>query len=260
MIRAISPHWLVALPLLVSGCFGVSCRPLPTTTSQSPPPLAAGARGTVICVPGAGGFPAICKALSDTIEARGEGLQVETFEWTHGNWRILADHVDQSNIQYQGARLAQRLVCVKQQCPTRPVYVLAHSAGSAVVLAAACHLPPDSVDRIVFLAPAVSASYDLRPALTCASRGVDVFYSERDRWALGVGTTIFGSTDRHWGPVAGRVGFQPRPCCRADEALLSKLRQHPWHPCLTWAGNYGGHYGTYQPAFLQAYVLPLLRP
>ena len=43
-----------------------------------------------------------------------------------------------------------------------------------------------------------------------------------------------------------------------DAALYSKLRQHPWNSGLAWTGNRGGHYGSYEPGFLQAFVLPLL--
>jgi hypothetical protein len=121
-------------------------------------------------------------------------------------------------------------------------------------------LPPDSVERMVLLAPAVSATYDLRPALASCRRGVDVFYSGRDWAALGIGTALVGTADRRWSAAAGRVGFRPVADCPGDQALFARLRQHPWHPCVTWAGNAGGHYGGYQPAFLRAYVLPLLRP
>ena len=57
---------------------------------------------------------------------------------------------------------------------------------------------------------------------------------------------------------AGRCGFEPLIATPADACLYRKLRQHPWHPAIAWTGNYGGHYGAYQPGFLKAYILPLL--
>src|SRR5262249_10271481 len=145
-----------------------------------------------------------------------------------------------------------------QEHPGCKVWFLSHSAGSQVVLAAAENLPPESVERIVLLAPSVSADYDLRQALACARRGIDVFWRERDWWALGVGTGVVGTADRRWTEPAGRVGFRPVVCDDADAALYTRLRQYPWDPCVEWTGNRGGHYAAYQPTFLRFYVLPLL--
>src|SRR5205807_2637254 len=145
----------------------------------------------------------------------------------------------------------------------------------AVVLAAAEALPPDSVDRIVLLAPAVSSAYDLRPALACARGGVDVFYSARDWAFLGLGVELLGTADGCPGDAAGRVGFCPaaagRPgaaaggagCCAAaagpaDAALDARLRPPPWDPGRAWTGSRGGHSGCYQPVFPRPNVLPLL--
>src|SRR5947207_1011475 len=107
------------------------------------------------------------------------------------------------------------------------------------------------------MAPSVSADYDLRPALLGVRDGLDVFCSARDWGYLGIGTALVGTSDRHWSAAGGRVGFRPRVERPEDVALYGRLRQHPWDPCLAWTGNRGGHYGTYQPEYLCAYVLPL---
>jgi pimeloyl-ACP methyl ester carboxylesterase len=213
----------------------------------------------VLCVPGAGGFPLICETLAEGIQEQGLPLATEPFEWTHGYLRVLSDHLDTEHICCQAHRLAGRIAALKQECPTRSVSVLAHSAGCMVCLEAARLLPPNSLNHMILLAPAVSAEYDLRPALACAAGGVDVFYSRRDWWALGLGIAVLGTADRRWEAAAGRVGFQPEGVCPGDEALFARLRQHPWDWCMTWAGNWGGHYGAYRPTYLRAYVLPLLR-
>src|SRR5947207_2649584 len=79
--------------------------------------------------------------------------------------------------------------------------------------AAAEFLPPDSVERVVLLAPSVSAEYDLGPALACAREGIDVFHSGRDRAYLGLGVRLLGTADRHWSDAAGRVGFRVPAAC-----------------------------------------------
>jgi hypothetical protein len=85
-----------------------------------------------------------------------------------------------------------------------------------------------------------------------------VFYSSRDRLILGLGMRIIGTSERACRTAAGQHGFTPIIVCPADTALYGKLRQHPWAPVLEWSGNNGGHYGSIQVGFLQAYVLPLL--
>ena len=135
---------------------------------------------------------------------------------------------------------------------------MGHSAGCAVVLAAAELLPPQSVDRIILLAPSVCAAYDLRPALRTARDGIDVFHSNEDRLVLGLGVRIVGTTERSSRMAAGQGGFIPVVACPADAALYGKLRQHPWDPVVEWTGHNGGHFGNNEPGFLRAYVLPLL--
>lgn len=136
---------------------------------------------------------------------------------------------------------------------------MAHSAGAMVTLESTRWLLPDSVDRIILLAPAVSADYDLRQTLVPARLGVDVFTSKRDRFYLGLGTAVVGTADGKIGrPAAGRVGFDTSGTTSADILLLARLRQHPWDRSVNWTGNVGNHSGTLQPRFLKTYVLPLL--
>jgi hypothetical protein len=116
------------------------------------------------------------------------------------------------------------------------------------------------LDRIILLAPAVSVKHDLRPALTCAARGIDVFYSRHDWACLGIGIFLAGTTDRCWTMAAGKAGFRPHVINHEDETLYAKLRQYPWDSTLSWTGHKGGHYGSYQPTFLRLFVLPLLTP
>jgi pimeloyl-ACP methyl ester carboxylesterase len=214
----------------------------------------------VFAADGAGGFQATSRSLRQTAAEQGLPVLVETVAWTHGYGRVLADQIDRAHLEAEGRRLAERVASWRQRWPDRPVYLVGHSAGCGVVLAAAESLRQGSVERIVLLAPAASAEQDLRPALACARLGVDVFHSKRDWGYLGVGVALAGTTDRRWAPAAGRVGFRPAAAGPCDDALFAKLRQHPWDRSVAWTGNRGGHYGTYQPTFLRAYVLPLLTP
>jgi pimeloyl-ACP methyl ester carboxylesterase len=214
----------------------------------------------VFVADGAGGFESTSSALRKAIAAEGAPLGVDALDWSHGPGRFIADQTDFDHARVEGQRLAAMVLARRQACPSSPIYLMGHSAGSAVVLTAADYLPPGCVDEIVLLSSSISADYDLRPALRCSRRGIDAFYSQRDLAYLGLGVALVGTADRQWNAPAGRVGFQPLGSSPEDVALYKKLRQHCWDPAVSWTGNEGGHRGSYQPRFLQAYVLPLLVP
>jgi pimeloyl-ACP methyl ester carboxylesterase len=241
----------------LSGCTNLPTRETTQSNMPAPAPPAATC-GVVFCADGAGGYGGTSRALQEAIAKEGKPIRIELVPWSHGYGRVAVDHTDQGNIQEQACCLAKQVQGWLAMHPGQPVYLIGHSAGSAVVLEAGCRLPPDSIERIILLAPSVSAKYDLRPALASARGGVDVFTSRRDFWALGIGTRLFGTTDRRWTSAAGRVGFRTLGNSPCDQALYARLHQHPWDCCQSWTGHQGGHYGAYRPGFLHAYVLPLL--
>jgi pimeloyl-ACP methyl ester carboxylesterase len=220
--------------------------------------LAANPRGAVFSADGAGGWEATSEALQSAVEEAGLSLYVEPVEWSHGFGRVFSDQMDLGHAQCEGQRLAARIATLRQEHPEWDIYLVGHSAGCTVVLSAGANLPPNTVKRIVLLAPSVSADYDLRPALRSSRDGIDVFFSPRDVFYLGVGIALTGTADRRWSsPAAGRTGFRPIVENCQDAPLYSKLRQHGWDPCVEWTGNRGGHYDAYKSAYLRSYVLPL---
>ncbi len=223
------------------------------------PVLDGSQRGVIFAVDGAGGFLATSKALIRESELAHLPLAVVPVDWTHGYGRVLADQIDWRHARESGCKLAGQILEYRQAFPQGKVYIVAHSAGCAAGLAAAEAVPPESIDRIVLLAPSISSDYDLRPALASVREGIDVFYSARDVAHLGLGVALTGTADGCWGcRAAGRIGFQSPLSNSEGNCLFAKLRQHPWSPELAWTGNHGGHYGGYQPEFLSAFVLPLL--
>jgi pimeloyl-ACP methyl ester carboxylesterase len=244
--------FLLAVAAAAAGCAG------PPFTVYSPPPAVA-CRGVVLVADGAGNFQAASAALEKVAASAGLPLQVRPFVWSHGSPRALADHLDYEHARAEGRRLAAEVLTLRREWPGAEIHLVGHSAGCAVVVAAGDCLPPDGVDGAILLAPALSADYDLRPTLRAARQGLDVFYSEHDWFYLGVVTGLLGTSDRRWCAAGGRLGFRPHADTPADVALLARLRQHAWQPAFAAAGNLGGHYGCYQPAFLRTHVLPLLR-
>jgi pimeloyl-ACP methyl ester carboxylesterase len=228
------------------------------TAAPFPAPHAAAPR-IVYVIDGAGGFEATSRTIRETALADGLPLEVRSFHWTHGYCRILADQMHAAHMRREGQRLAELVMQQRQQSPGQPISLVGHSAGCGLVLVAAEHLPPNSLDRIILMAPAVSVGHDLRPALASARHGMDVFCSDHDWACLSIGVCLAGTTDRRWTlAAAGKVGFRPTGSCSGDAALYSRLRQYPWDASLAWTGHRGGHYGSYQPGFLRVFVFPLL--
>jgi pimeloyl-ACP methyl ester carboxylesterase len=247
--------FLAGLLPLLTGCLAPGYRAEVYHTASPPrvPPT-----GVVFVANGSGDFRTVSTNLCQVVTQTCTPLEVQTFVWSLGYGRYMSDHVNHTNHLVQGQRLAAEVRAYHQAYSDRKVYLIGHSAGSAVVLAAAEQLPPDSVDRIILLAPSVCAAYDLRPALRTARRGIDVFYSQDDRIILGVAMLIVGTADHGCRVAAGHSGFTPVVGSTEDAALYGRLRQHPWDPVVEWSGNNGGHYGSNQAGFLRAYVLPLL--
>jgi pimeloyl-ACP methyl ester carboxylesterase len=247
---------VVFLLAMVSGCATTSSETQGAVSSRvAPPPQAT---SIVFCADGAGGFSATTETLRETARAARLPIRVEMIDWSHGRWRVWMDHLHHANIVEKGRILAVQLRQWRAQQPGLPIHLVGHSAGCAVVLAAAEEMPAGSLERIVLLAPSVSSCYDLRPALASTRQGIDVFSSRSDWFVLGFGMRISGTTDRRWTSAAGRVGFEPVGTTPADAALYTRLHQHFWEPSQAWTGNRGGHYGSFEEKFLRAYVLPLL--
>jgi pimeloyl-ACP methyl ester carboxylesterase len=207
---------------------------------------------------GAGDFRATSMSVDHVVHGEGAPVCVERIDWSHGYGRIFADQLDREFARKQGRLLAQELTQRKQAQPHCRIFLLAHSAGSLVVLSAASAMPPESIERVVLLAPSVRADYDLRRALRATRRGLDVYYSpNRDfyvRGAAALAALVHFELKRR----AGQVGFEPVIESDADAQLYEKLRLIPWDPSFESAGNSGGHYGARQPEFLKEYVLPLM--
>jgi pimeloyl-ACP methyl ester carboxylesterase len=239
------------LPALLCSALVTACTP-GVAAAQAPV-----AQGVVIVCDGSGDIRTLSAGMARAVAEARLPLYVETFVWSHGYGRYVIDHADHRNHLAMGRLLAERVLAWRRCYPGLKIYLAGHSAGNAVVLAAAERFPPDTVDRIVLLAPSVSPGYDLRAALASSREGIDAFISDHDRIVLDFAMRVVGTADRRWGPAAGRVGFRPVVCTPTDAALYTRLRQHSWDPVVSWTGHEGGHYGNNRCAFLSAYVLPL---
>jgi pimeloyl-ACP methyl ester carboxylesterase len=251
-------NWILgALLLLVPACAQI---PRQEDVAQLPLKPLVAPHHVLFVADGAGDFRACSMTVRSTAEADGWPLDVVTFVWSHGYLQSYADHVEYGYARERGRELAERVLQQKQQQPDLPVSLMGHSDGSGVVLAAAEQLPPETLDRIVLLAPGVSVDYDLRPALRSVRNGVDVFWSPADRVWLGAFAVLGGSQDdANQSRTAGRYGFEPANVLPEEVGLFGKLHQYEWNRTMLPTGNDGGHYGAYAPSHLRKFVLPLFQ-
>ncbi len=245
---------LATLALLASfGCVG-SRGQLSACTPGEPD-----CRDVVFVADGAGDFRAASQAVERVVQAEGLRLCVEPIIWSHGYGRVFIDQIAREYASERGRCLAIELQRRREAQPGIRIYLLAHSAGSRVVLAAAEAMPPESIERIVLLGPSVQTAYDLRCALRATRRSIDVYYSpEKDQYLKGA-AVLAAVFHCEFSRRAGQIGFTPVIESEADAKLYSKLRLIPWDPSFEEAGNRGGHYGGYQPEFLKEIVLPLMK-
>lgn len=207
----------------------------------------------VFTVDGSGWLRGIGDDMRQALVDAGLAVQVESFAWSHGPGRVLADLHAHDHQKAKGQELAELILAHRLLCPVGKVYVVCHSSGAAVVMAAAQELPADAIERVVFLAPALGPTFDLRPALRAARKGIDSFHSQSDMIG-GLVLALMGNADGQFETSAACVGFT----LPADDALYANLRQHAWDWGMGKTGYFGGHFGCTRPAFLRAYVVPLL--
>jgi pimeloyl-ACP methyl ester carboxylesterase len=228
----------------------------------APPDLATGqaARGMVIVADGVGGLDLCGTALCHVMGTLQIPYQVEVVSWGHGFGRWHADLTNAANRDRRAREIADAVLQFRNEHPSAPVYLVGKSGGTGLVVMALEHLPENAVEAIVLLAPALSPTYDLAPALSAVRREMVVFWSPLDVIVLGLGTLVFGTIDRIKSVSAGLVGFRgPEPGDDARAIQYRKLRQVRWSIEMATTGYLGGHVGPDSPAFLRKYVVPLLR-
>lgn len=217
--------------------------------------------GLIFVIGGVGGLDPLQMCAPHTLPYAGVPHAIEVFSWTHGICRPLRDLQDTRYLLQQAERLANAIREARRREPNRPIYLLGHSAGAGIALAAAEQLPPACLERIILLAAAVSPRYDLRGALRATRLEVVSFNSTYDRLCLDWCTSLFGTVDRVYGHAAGLDGFRP-PANLDDEGerLYRRLVQVPWRLEMVWKCTDGLHNGACMPIFLATRVAPWLKP
>jgi pimeloyl-ACP methyl ester carboxylesterase len=211
--------------------------------------------GIIFVANDAGDTTALTENLCEVLSVNQWPMRVATTRWSSfggpaRDYNYAALH------RAHGLRMAAQVMAAQRAYPGAKIYLMGHSSGAHVVLAAAEALPPGSIDRIVLLSPAVSCTYDLRRALKASREGMDVYTSLQDGVLIDR-VDMFGTADGIRDvPAAGVVGFRCPPRSAPDAQLYHLLRQYPFRPEMDSTGNWGYHFGSIQCNFLRLVVLP----
>jgi pimeloyl-ACP methyl ester carboxylesterase len=216
-------------------------------------------REVVFLLDGVGGYQSTVVRVRQVLRELGDPIGSVIFDWqTACTGEIFSDLTWLRRNRVMGARLARRIRAFQRSYPGTPVHIFALSGGAGIAAFACAYLRPEErIETLLLGCPALSPTYDLSPAL----RGVHRAYalvSRRDSFFLGLGTRLFGTTDRVRTDAAGRVGFL-EPGGEAAATYDGRLRQLHWEPSLAALGHHGGHLDWLQPTFLRAYLMPMLR-
>jgi pimeloyl-ACP methyl ester carboxylesterase len=218
-------------------------------------------REVLFVVDGVGGFQFAPALVRRALRQAGSSLCTILFDWQFGlTGEIWTDLMWLRRNRVMGAKFARKLLAFRRSRPDIRIHVLAASGGAGIaVFACEALRGRPLVDSLVLACPALSPEYNLAPALR-AVRRCYAMVSEKDRFILGLGTTVFGTTDRRFCSAAGCVGFRLPP--GADNAVREcyrRLYQIRWTPELRRDGHPGSHTSWASVRFVRRHLLPILR-
>jgi pimeloyl-ACP methyl ester carboxylesterase len=186
--------------------------------------------------------------------------RVTCFRWQWGlPGEIYTDLCWLRRNRVMGAKLARQLLAYRREHPDARIHLLAYSGGAGIGVFA-CEALKDRqiIETLVLACPAMSIEYNLAPALRAVKRCYNLA-SHKDKWVLGLGTRIFGTTDRRFSASGGMSGFRiPADASEADRESYQRMREIHWDDTLLAEGHPGGHTSWATTRFLSRHLTPIL--
>lgn len=215
--------------------------------------------GLVVSLGGVGGYNWGTRWLRTGLDEAGVGAAIHIYDWSKGpGGMFVGDLTDRARNRAIAQDLARTVSTYVAAMPDRPVALIGHSGGAAVVVWALEAMPESCrVDRVILLAPALAPAYDLSEALKRVEKRMYVMYSPADVGLMAAGTMVFGTMDGQHSVSAGLAGFA-LPAQTADLRQYAKVRQVQWNLDLVKAGHLGGHMGWTTTRFARDYLAPIL--
>lgn len=165
-------------------------------------------------------------------------------------WLVLPVIMDSRMLEAEARRLAEFIINCRREHPDRSIRLIGYSAGGYVMIRALELLGDDiSVDSSAVIAGAFSPRRDLTVATARINGKLTICWSPGDWIILGLGTLIFGTTDRLHSPGIGMLG--PRGQSPAVQTIC-------WNPKMLLVGHLGGHFSAACSGFIRRYLAPAM--
>ncbi len=220
--------------------------------------------GLTLVLPGVESESVFTYGMCDGLHDGGVKGAIRVFDWGlpfPGGYFANLTRIDRN--RRRAVDIAQAICAYQDAYPGRPVNLVAQSGGGGIAVFAAEALPEGrSIDSIVLLGPALSPTYNLAKALGKTRKGILNSYSTRDRYILGWGCRVFGTTDRKFTAAAGCLGFQMPEGLTVEEKGLydEKLVQLEWCQEMAECGtHWGGHICCGSEIYLSRHIAPWMK-
>lgn len=217
------------------------------------------ADGITFVLPGVEGESPYVYNMRDGLRDAGIPGEVAIFDWCvpfpRGYFKNL---MDLPRNRERAGQLTRRIMDHQHAHPSSPVHIVANSGGAYIALMAVEALPLDRpIEGVVLLGGAVSHGYCLADALARTRKGILNSYSSRDRMILGLGTQIFGTSDRKHSASCGHKGFTVPDADSPHAAAYGKLKQIAWQPWMSAdCDHWGNHLTSASRKYVRKYIAP----
>jgi pimeloyl-ACP methyl ester carboxylesterase len=234
---------------------GPTTRPAPSETLLAK----VCAKGPLLLhLPGVAGYRYCDRRMLAGLRDASVDAHIVVYDWTENDPGIHALQAYDRH-QREAQTIADLIAAHAAADPQSPIYLTAHSGGCGLAAWALAKLPPDvKVQTVLFIAPALSPTFDLSPALRHVNGKLYAFSSRFDTLILFTGTRLFGTIDGVQTEAAGYCGFiQPK---QADPLLYQKLISRTYQADWARYSDFGDHIGGMSRTFAAAVLAPLISP
>ena len=197
-------HRLIFLSItaFIAGCTQPREQSAAVEPIQSPR-VAPAPRPYLLHLPGVSGESFVDHTLVQGFRDGHLDADIEIYDWTEHDPGVPALQAIGRN-KKQAGKIAEKIAAKFRTDPRIIIYLTCHSGGAGPAAWTLEYLPADvKVQRVLFIAPALSTGYDLSPALSHVCDKAYVFYSEHDAVILNAGTKVFGTIDGVYAAAAG---------------------------------------------------------
>ena len=236
------------LAVLSLAWFATAARSSVQTPQPFPPDAAP---GRMIVLPGIHNTLFHLDGFMDMARASLPNFDIDRRKWGLTFFGIRNLRAAEDNIAF-ARNLATDITQWRRANPDKLLYLMGYSGGGGVASLVLAELPADvSVDRLILVAPAISADFPIEHHAGEHVRDFVVNFASVKDLQVGLGTKLFGTIDRKYEYSAGYSGFT---------AGFNQLAQWHWSTADQRIGHYGNHVAYLGRRWQRDFLLPALDP